>query len=407
MRDAVGVLADGSGGRGVYAIGGAVRDVLLGRAVHDLDLATEVDAIGLVRSALPGARVAEHRRFRTATVRVDGVRIDLATCRSETYGRPGALPRVTQAPIEHDLRRRDFGVNALALRLDGMPELLDPCGGLDDLRERRIRVLHEASFRDDATRVFRAFRYAARLGFALDAGTLTLLERDVSYVDSVGGERLRRELELLIAEETGSSALADCDGAGAVAAVHPALAWPSGAAAALADPSIPRIPLGFALLASSASVAGAEEIVVRLRLKRDQAAAVRGIAALRPLVATLRRPTAKPSGVVVLLDRYPPAAVAAFAGTRGDEIAGRLALRYLAEWRDESTILRGDDLIALGVPPGPMVQRGLRLIRASRLDGWASDRDDERALALRFAKSIRDSGAANAESTLEPESHGP
>ena len=107
----------------------------------------------------------------------------------------------------------------------------------------------------------------------------------------------------------------------------------------------------------------------------------------------LRRPDVKPSGVVTLLERYPTASVAAFAMTTGNTVARQLALRYLEEWRHTRPLLSGRDLEALGVPAGPQIARGLQLIRAARLDGWADDRGDERALAARFAKSIRDSAA--------------
>ena len=109
--------------------------------------------------------------------------------------------------------------------------------------------------------------------------------------------------------------------------------------------------------------------------------------------------------MVVVLDRYPLAAVAAFSVTADDAIVRQLALRYLAEWRHVKPLLRGDDLIQMGVPEGPQVQRGLQLIRAARLDGWAEDEGDERALALRFAKSIRDSHAARGEIELHTNGH--
>ena len=150
------------------------------------------------------------------------------------------------------------------------------------------------------------------------------------------------------------------------------------------------MPLGFALLAWEARDA-ADAVVARLRLKRDEAAAVRGLAALRASAHLLRRREAKPSGVVLLLDRFPLASVAAFAGLADDPIAGGMALRYLDEWRHIQPVLRGDDLAAMGVPVGPQIQQGLQLLRAARLDGTASDLADERILALRFAQSIRDS----------------
>ncbi|MBI5289976.1 MAG: hypothetical protein HY873_13465, partial [Chloroflexi bacterium] len=160
-----------------------------------------------------------------------------------------------------------------------------------------------------------------------------------------------------------------------------------------------------ALLASAASREEATAIIQRLRLTRNEGAAVIGIAAMRDLGRTLRRPDAKPSGIVLLLEKYPPPAIAAYAATAGDAIARQLARRYLEEWRHVKPLLHGDELAAMGVPVGPQIQRGLQLIRAARLDGWANDEGDERALALRFAKSIRDSSVAKTEIKMHPNGH--
>jgi tRNA nucleotidyltransferase (CCA-adding enzyme) len=395
-HDAVESIVTAADGASVYAVGGVVRDLLLGREIVDLDLVTEGDAPAILAHALPAAKVTVHTRFRTASVSIDGTRIDVATARSETYARPGALPRIAPATIDQDLRRRDFSVNAIALRLSGDPALLDPLGGAADIAARRIRVLHDVSFSDDPTRIFRALRYAARLGFALEPQTAAMLARDLHHIDAVGGERLRREIELMLGEPTGGTALESARATGALQRVHEALSWDDDRAGALEHPAarVPALPYGFALLTAAASPDEAATIVTRLKLKRDEAGAVTAVASLANIGALLRRPDAKPSGIVVLLDRYPPAAVAARAAVEPDSIARQLALRYLEEWRHVKPLLHGDELISLGVPAGPQVQRGLQLIRAARLDGWAGDHDDERALALRFAKSIRDSSAA-------------
>jgi len=387
----------------LWLAGGAVRDLLLGRPVLDLDLVAEEDAIGLARRAMPEAVLAAHERFRTATVAVGERRVDVATARTETYAAPGALPEVrTPATVEEDLRRRDFTMNALALRLTGEPALRGAPSteaALADVAAGVVRVLHDASFRDDPTRIFRAFRYAVRLGFVVEPRTRALLDDGVRYIEALSGERVRHELALLFDEATGGAALDLAQEAGALRAVHPALAWDarrSGAFGWAEELGLARTTLGFALLAAGASAADAEAIVERLRLTREEAAAVRDVAALRAHAATLRRPDAKPSGVVVLLERYAPAAVAAFAATADDAIAAALARRYLGEWRHVRPTMRGDELVAMGVPEGPQVSRGLQLVRAARLDGWARDAGDERALVARFAKSIRDSAAMTA-----------
>jgi tRNA nucleotidyltransferase (CCA-adding enzyme) len=404
-------LACDGDAHGVYAVGGAVRDLVLGRPLIlplvDIDLTTGGDAIDLVRGAVSGVKITAHERFRTASFTIRGANIDVATARSEIYTKPGALPRVEPADIETDLRRRDFSINAMALRLDGEPRLLDPVGGMADIDSRRVRVLHARSFEDDATRIFRAIRHAARLEFTLEAETQQLLEAGLGFVASISGARLRRELDLMLLEPSASAALESAAAGGALGAIQPALRWDEARSAAWVNAdlrSIPRLPFGFALLTAGTSLQDAAEVVERLRLPKDESGAVLGLASMPEVATMLRRPDAKPSGVVVLLDRYPAAAVAAYAVTAGDQIAGRVALRYLAEWRHVRPLLHGDELIALGVPAGPQVHQGLQLIRAARLDGWATDEGDERALALRFAKSIRDS--ATAAPGIEQHSHG-
>jgi tRNA nucleotidyltransferase (CCA-adding enzyme) len=407
-RSAVAAIVELPHGPQVYLACGAARDLVLGRPITDVDLALEGDAIDTVRRALPGTRITAHQRFRTATVIADRSHIDVVTARSETYDRPGALPRIRPADIATDMRRRDFSVNAIALRLSGEAAWIDPCGGIADLDRRLIQALHERSFIDDPTRIYRAIRFACRFGFTIEPATARWMSDGLGHVQALSGARLRRELERMLQEGEAGRALELAARRGALRAAHAALAWDgarSDGFALHADAHVPRLPLGFALLASRAKPDEAAAIVDHLRLRREEAAAVTAIASMRDLSRTLRRPDAKPSGVVVLLDRYPAVAVAAFAATTDDAIARQLALRYLDEWRHVKPQLRGDDLIALGVPEGPQVHRGLQLIRAARLDGWAGDEGDERALALRFAKSIRDSKAANAEIELHVNGH--
>jgi tRNA nucleotidyltransferase (CCA-adding enzyme) len=408
VRVAVERIATATARGGTYIVAGAVRDALIGRRFKDIDLATEDDAIETLRRALPDARITTHERFRTGSLKVEGVTIDVATTRTETYERPGALPRVAPASIVEDLWRRDFSVNALAVSIDKPGGIIDPTDGLADLEAGRIRVLHERSFEDDPTRIYRALRYAGRLGFALEPRTASLLAASVGNVSTVSGARLRREIELVLQEPAAGAILEAAHVVGALRAIHPALNWDARRTDALTDPvfdRIARLPFGFAVLAAKCSQEDGTSVIERLRLRRAEAQAVMAVAALSDIARTLRRPGAKPSGVAVLLDRYPAVAVAAFAVTCDDPIAGQVALRYLAEWRDVKPLLRGDDLESLGVPAGPQIEKGLQLIRAARLDGWASDEGDERALVLRFAKSIRDSSARHADVELHLNGH--
>jgi tRNA nucleotidyltransferase (CCA-adding enzyme) len=397
VRELVTRVVDEAGSP-VYVAGGVVRDLIMGRTSVDVDLVVETDAPELLRRiaerrGAPSDEVTVHERFRTASVEVADTWVDVATARRETYATPGALPDVAPTGIEEDLLRRDFSVNAIALRLTGEPELLDPAGGRRDIAARQVRALHPRSFEDDPTRIFRAFRYAARLGFTVEPLTASWIAASVAYIENVGGERLRRELALSFEDERGWEALEEADLAGALAAIQPCLRWAKRQSSALQAISGEQVAAGFALAAWDCVPARVGGVVERLRLTSHQAAIVQGAVRLRDSEAMLRRPEAKPSGVVVLLEKYPAVSVEVFRLMTRDAIAAELAGRYLAEWRHERPILRGDQLIEMGVPTGPRVHQGLQLLRAARLDGIAQDEGDERALAARFVKSIRDSTA--------------
>ena len=192
-------------GARLYLVGGAVRDVLLGGSPTDLDVVADGAFAGLpdaLASGL-GGRVIARSQFDTAKLAVDDLTLDLARARTESYARPGALPDVRPGTMREDLTRRDFSVNAMAFSLTegDWGVLLDPHGGAADLRARLIRVLHPGSFVDDATRILRAVRYAGRLGFEIESATRGLLERDLRRLDTISGDRLRRELALLLAED--------------------------------------------------------------------------------------------------------------------------------------------------------------------------------------------------------------
>ena len=190
----------GAGSDRAFLVGGIIRDLALGRESHDLDVAVEGDVAALARGL--GGELRIHPAFATATIEFEsGVRLDLAATRIESYAAPAALPRIRPASIEQDLWRRDFTINAMAVRLTrtGLGALLDPCGGLHDLRKRRLRVMHGLSFIDDPTRAFRAVRFAAELGFKIAPRTeasLRLAAR-VDLFSRLSSARLRRELRLI------------------------------------------------------------------------------------------------------------------------------------------------------------------------------------------------------------------
>ena len=197
----------------VYAVGGFVRDLLLGIPSLDLDLVVEGNGIRFAKAFAQRykARVTIHERFGTAAVTfTDGHTFDLATARTESYDSPAALPTVQRSSIKQDVSRRDFTINTLAIRLNAprFGELMDLHGGRRDLQNKTIRVLHGLSFIDDPTRIFRAIRFEQRLGFQLDRNTAILMKEAVKmgFLHRLSPSRLSAELLHVLSErETGKT----------------------------------------------------------------------------------------------------------------------------------------------------------------------------------------------------------
>jgi len=202
-----------------FLVGGPVRDVLLGRHdVVDIDLTLEDGASTLARAIAKkiNGRLRSFPQFLTYKITADGLpEIDIATARKERYRSPGAMPTVTAGRLKDDLLRRDFSINAMAMDLT-TGELHDPSGGERDLAAMAVRVLHDQSFLDDPTRIFRAVRLATRLGFSLEAHTARLLDRAVAEgaLASIARERIWRELFLAFEEESAPNAIAALSAAG-------------------------------------------------------------------------------------------------------------------------------------------------------------------------------------------------
>jgi tRNA nucleotidyltransferase (CCA-adding enzyme) len=337
-----------------YLVGGAVRDLLLGRERADMDVAVEGEVAELARRL--GGEVRRHERFATATVRIDGLHVDLAATRSETYPHPGALPEVRPAALAEDLARRDFTVNAMAVPLAGDPELIDPHRGLEDLRRSQLRVLHPESFADDPTRALRAARYAARYGFTLESHTAELLRR--TDLSTVSRDRTDAELRKLAAEPEARRAFELLVEWGLLQLEPGALELVAEVGElASADPWRQVVPRADAVLA---------------------AALGRGISEARELAAA---EPARPSEAV---DRA--------RGRRAIELLLARALgaewldRYVTEWRGVRLEIDGNDLISKGVPEGPAVGRGLIEALRRKLDGEVHGREEELRAALAAAR---------------------
>jgi tRNA nucleotidyltransferase (CCA-adding enzyme) len=357
-------IRDAAGGTRVHLVGGAVRDLLLGRDRADLDVVVEGHAEALAREL--GGETVTHARFATAKVTLDGLEYDLATARAETYPRPGALPEVRAAGLPEDLARRDFTINAMAIPLQPEPELIDPHRGHRDLEAGLVRILHPRSFVDDPTRVVRAARYAARLGFAVERETARLA-RDAD-ISTVSEDRIEAELLKLAGEPHARAGFELLDEWGVVP---------------LPEGSGPLIDTVSALVAGEpwAGVADRGLAVHAAATGRAPGAAGR----LRDLLGAARELAGASPG-------RPSEAVALASGHGGIELVLARALgaewldRYVLEWRAVELEITGEDLLRAGVTEGPAVGRGLDEALRRKLDGEVSSRDEELHAALQGAR---------------------
>jgi tRNA nucleotidyltransferase (CCA-adding enzyme) len=369
----------------VSAVGGAVRDALLG-VPHgpELDLVVEGDALALARRLGHelGARVMEHPRFGTAYIELPhGGHLDLVSARRETYAAPGALPTVAPGTIADDLARRDFTVNAMALRLSGAGagELLDPHGGLRDLDAGLIRALRPDAFHEDPSRLVRAARYAARLRFALAPETEAAARAAAPRLDP-SSARVGDELRRLLEEPDAGAALALLArlGVGWVAEPDADVLARRMAALddALARPGAPEFPVWPLRMGEGLAPEAADRAAVP-GWARALAAELRGGAGLARRLGS----AAAPSQVDRLLRASPPAAAVGALSHGAEAVA-----RWWAGDRDREPAVGGRDLVRAGVAPGPAIGRALAEVRAALLDGLVDSPEDELELALRVAR---------------------
>ncbi|HEY6112761.1 MAG TPA: CBS domain-containing protein [Gaiellaceae bacterium] len=388
------VVALGHKADGVYLVGGTVRDILLGEQSFDVDIAVEGDAIafGYALAETLGGRATPHRKFGTAVITYGaGEHVDVVTTRTEFYDSPGALPTVERAGLREDLFRRDFTINAMAssLGVDDFGRLVDPYGGRRDLESRVLRVLHNLSFIDDPTRIFRGIRYEARYGFRFDEHSAGLLRSciEIGLVGDLSSSRLRDELVTLLEDPAAPDGIRRLGELGADRAIHPQLRGDAQAGELfervleLRDElgaDVPIWRLGLAAIARDLTAEEAYGWLDRLKVRRRDSELIVGAIAVAPrIVERLRSERLEPAEVVALADRFAPDAPL-FALALDD----RTELRdYFARLRDVRLDIGGADLLALGIAESPRIGEILAEIRRRKLNGELDGRDAELAAA--------------------------
>ena len=411
----LGSLAD-ERGVSLYLVGGVVRDLLLRRENWDLDLAVEGDGIAFARLVADrfGAGLAVFERFATARlVLPNSLKIDIATTRRESYVKPAALPDVTPASLQEDLFRRDFTINAMAIQLNPATfgELHDPYGGQRDLRAKTIRVLHEGSFIDDPTRIFRAIRFTRRFGFSLEPSTRHMLEEAAAtkLVQQLSGPRLCNEILLLLGERDPRKPIKSLvllrllrflhprlqytkKGERVVAVLPRALAWWK---KQCPDHVVERPLIYLMALLSQAGPVVLRSVIQRLQLSSLQSNAVELAGRKTDQLVQVLEGTKdmRPAQVYRLLAGLPDDAIVllvakGLAMRKGGGLhrLTRRLLRYLKHDRGATTILRGEDLKRLGLKPGPQFKAILGRLLDARMNGQVRTESDERAFVHRVAQ---------------------
>ena len=387
------VSAISEGYDGVYLVGGTVRDILLGEPNFDVDIAVEGDAIALAGSladALDG-RARVHEKFGTAVVLYgDGERVDVVTARTEFYDAPGALPTVEHASIREDLFRRDFTINAMAVSLKGgdRGRLVDPFGGRRDLQTGTIRVLHNLSFIDDPTRIFRGVRYENRYGFRMDDHTVRLARGciEMGLVGDLSSTRLREELVALLEEGDVHHSIPRLAELGAGPAIHPHLAADQ-EAVRLIDRmrelndryglGVPIWRLGFIALARELPADEAFQWLEGLKVRRRDTEQIAAAVTVGPRIVERLRGEVSPAEVVALAEPYAPDAPL-YALALADLPAVHDYFERLGGVRLEIT---GSDVAELGLAESPRVGEVLSELKRRKLNGELDGRESELAAA--------------------------
>lgn len=379
----------------LYLVGGIIRDLLLDRPNHDIDLVLEGDAVKFARGLQTGKSLSAvfHNRFGTVKFKLKGFSIDIASARREAYARPGALPDVTRGIIEEDLIRRDFTINAMAatFSFDTPTRLLDPYKGIVDLESGTIRILHDNSFKDDATRMFRAIRYEQRLNFAIESKTLKLIEQDLDMVDTISKDRIRNELQLFFVEPYPEKCIHRADELGLLKKVYPALKYEyrlnevyKKARKQFKNAQLTMVYLY--LLIYNLGNEQLEGFLSTYNFPRQQVVKMRQIINLKNELDILSNPGQDNWSIYSILRKYELPVIQVNKLVSGNDNAGKAIDLYLNKLRYVRPQLSGEDLIAIGIPAGEQIGRVLNKLYVARINGEIKSGEEEIEMVKRLIK---------------------
>ena len=383
-----------------FVVGGFVRDLLLGVENLDLDIVIEGSGIDFAQHLVKilGGRVRTHEQFATAVVTLpDDFKIDIATARTEFYEFPAALPKVSSSSIKEDLYRRDFTINAMAIRLDPahFGELLDFFGGWKDLKNKRIRVLYNLSFVEDPTRIFRAIRFEQRYHFRMDKDTEKFIQNAITHdlFERLTDERLREEIILILSEDNPWLATERLRQFDLLRYIHPKVILPETAenmfkeaqdnlflfTLPLLDRQVSRWLVYFLLLIDHLTKAETGELINRFRFTREESQVL--LLAKAPDKEILDQISREAKVPASLMYDYFIAAPVEVLLYQMVKTRSRLFKKRTADFLNKLSRIKlainGDDLRALGYTPGPLFREILRDLLKARLDGRLKTRAEE------------------------------
>jgi len=402
----IGEVAD-SMGFGVYVVGGFVRDLLLRRQNDDVDIVIEGEGITFAKAfaEMMGARINTYSKFGTSVIIFpDGFKVDVATARMEYYTAPAALPEVETSSIKLDLYRRDFTINTLAIKLapDGFGTLTDFFNAQRDIKEKRIRILHNLSFVEDPTRVFRAIKFEQRFGFTIGKVTHEMIKNAI-HLDvfrELGGLRVFNEFRQILEEENPIPAIFRIFDLGLMKIIHPGilkhndlidqldeakkvLAWHD---LMYTDEPIERWVIYFLTLLTQCDREISEEVAKRLMLapKHKKLITAERFHARSAYTWLTHSLPATNSDLHRNLSPLRTELLLYIMAVSANEEIKKAISHYMSQLRHISLSIMGRDLKEMGLKPGPLYSRILEETLAAKLDGELDDKDDELAFAATY-----------------------
>ena len=392
---------------GAFVVGGFVRDLFLYRADEDVDIVIEGDGIAFAKkyAAIAGARIHTYQKFGTAVITFpEGFKIDVASARMEYYKFPAALPIVEMSSIKLDLFRRDFTMNTLAIHLnpDKFGTLIDFFSAQKDIKAKTIRVLHNLSFVEDPTRVFRAIRFEQRFGFTIGKLTIGLIENAVNmdFFRGLSGRRVLGELRQILEEENPVAAIIRLNDFNLLKVIHPSIVLDKNLIVMLdsakkvlswfdllfLDESYMKWAVNFLILIHHFEAQKNDEISARFELapRLSRIIGPERIDAEKCILWLERNQALSNSTLYRKLSGFKTEIVLYMMAATKSKKVKKLISFYFTNLRQTRTFIRGNDLKQMGLPPGPVYREALEAVFDARLNGKLKTRKDELAFIKNY-----------------------